>query len=104
MPESVTQPEDPVVEDPQILKENDWRSAFSLYDRKKAGSLHISQIGAVMRSLDFRPTDEELISINEEFGVDSNNCISLENFLIVMGRFDRQEAKFNQIFHSLKVR
>ena len=102
MPESVVEPE--IVEDPKIAKEKDWISAFSLYDRKKAGRLHVSEIGAVMRSLDFRPTDQELISINEEFGAESNNCLSLEQFLIVMGRFDRQEAKFNQVFHSLKVR
>ncbi|KAK7613018.1 hypothetical protein IWX49DRAFT_51713 [Phyllosticta citricarpa] len=63
---------------------DDFRAAFSVFDKNSDGVITAEELGEVMRSLGQEPTEEELRDIVNELDVDTSGSIDFEEFLKMM--------------------
>jgi calmodulin len=64
----------------------DFKLAFSLFDRDGDGSCDATELGTVMRALGQNPTDEELRDMIAEADADGSGSIDFNEFLVLMHR------------------
>ena len=63
----------------------EYKDAFSLFDRDENGIITTRELGSIMRSLGFNPTEEELQTMINEVDYDGEsvyttfNCQATEN-------------------------
>ena len=63
-----------------------YRNAFDLYDMRRDGTISTIELESLMKSLDEKPTKDELRKIINEATVDENNHIDLDEFLAIMAK------------------
>ncbi|CAH3036246.1 unnamed protein product [Porites lobata] len=61
-----------------------YKDAFSLFDRDQNGIITTRELGAIMRSLGFNPTEEELQTMINEVDYDGNGVIDFPEFVKLM--------------------
>ena len=54
---------------------SEYKDAFSLFDRDENGIITTRELGSIMRSLGFNPTEEELQTMINEVDYDGEFCI-----------------------------
>jgi calmodulin len=69
-----------------MMLEEETREAFLLLDKDKNGTIDISELGAVMRSLNMNPTDSELKDMINEVDSNQNGTIEYEEFVAILSR------------------
>ncbi|CAB1101990.1 unnamed protein product [Ectocarpus sp. CCAP 1310/34] len=62
----------------------DYKEAFSNFDKDCSGNIDESELGVVMRSLGYSPTNEQLKEIMAKVDTDGNGGISFEEFVAMM--------------------
>jgi len=63
---------------------NEFKEAFSLFDKDGDGCITTKELGTVMRSLGQHPTEAELADMVREIDVDGNGQIDFNEFLNMM--------------------
>ncbi|XP_060554747.1 calmodulin-alpha-like [Ruditapes philippinarum] len=69
--------------DEEILE---CKRSFAMYDRDGDGTISSRELGAVMRSMGYRPSDNELTDIFNEFDPDGHGEFSFPEFLSIMAK------------------
>eukprot|EP00667_Euglena_gracilis_P019488 EG_transcript_20895 len=82
---------------------NEFREAFTLFDRDGDGSITTKEIGAVMRALGQNPTEEELQKIIEEVDQDGNGIMDFEEFLALMSKKMHEEYELDDIEEAFRI-
>ncbi|KAH9369721.1 hypothetical protein HPB48_007688 [Haemaphysalis longicornis] len=62
---------------------SEFREAFTLYDKEGSGSIRASDLGTVMRSLGYNPTEAQ---VKEIVGSESRDNIDFPEFLTLMAK------------------
>lgn len=62
----------------------EYKDAFSLFDRDGNGIITTRELGAIMRSLGFNPTEEELQAMINAVDYDGNGVIDFPEFVKLM--------------------
>lgn len=69
---------------PEQIEE--FKEAFSLFDKNGDGYISSKELGIVMRSLGQNPTEAELLDMINEVDYDGNGTIDFGEFLFMMAR------------------
>ncbi|WVZ54614.1 hypothetical protein U9M48_005384 [Paspalum notatum var. saurae] len=70
----------------------EFREAFSLFDKDGDGTITSKELGTVMRSLGQSPTEEELKEMVEEVDSDGSGAIDFQEFLTLLARMMREAS------------
>eukprot|EP00069_Balaena_mysticetus_P009515 bmy_06262T0 len=71
----------------------EFKAAFDMFDADGGGDISVKELGTVMRMLGQTPTKEELDTIIEEVDEDGSGTIDFEEFLVMMVRQMKEDAK-----------
>ncbi|XP_020662683.3 troponin C, skeletal muscle [Pogona vitticeps] len=71
----------------------EFKAAFDMFDADGGGDISTKELGTVMRMLGQTPTKEELDAIIEEVDEDGSGTIDFEEFLVMMVRQMKEDAK-----------
>ncbi|XP_072862330.1 troponin C, skeletal muscle isoform X1 [Chlorocebus sabaeus] len=71
----------------------EFKAAFDMFDADGGGDISVKELGTVMRMLGQTPTKEELDAIIEEVDEDGSGTIDFEEFLVMMVRQMKEDAK-----------
>jgi len=82
-PRAVEMANAPHLSEAQIVE---FREAFAMFDKDGDGSISVSELGTVMRSLGQNPTDHELSEMIREADDDNNGSVDFDEFLLLMSR------------------
>uniref|UniRef100_H3BH85 Troponin C, skeletal muscle n=1 Tax=Latimeria chalumnae TaxID=7897 RepID=H3BH85_LATCH len=72
---------------------SEFKAAFDMFDADGGGDISTKELGTVMKILGQNPSREELDAIIEEVDEDGSGTIDFEEFLVMMVRQMKEEAK-----------
>ncbi|KAG7531187.1 hypothetical protein FFLO_04546 [Filobasidium floriforme] len=81
----------------------EFKEAFSLFDKDGDGIITSKELGTVMRSLGQNPTEAELQEMVNEVDADGNNSIDFPEFLTMMARKMKDTDSEEEIMEAFKV-
>ena len=58
----------------------EYREAFALFDKNGDGTITVTELGTVMRSLGNNPTESELQDMINEVDADGNGTLEFDEF------------------------
>ncbi|KAJ3785020.1 calmodulin-like protein [Lentinula aff. detonsa] len=82
---------------------NEFKEAFSLFDKDGDGTITTLELGTVMRSLGQNPTDAELQDMINEVDVDGNGTIDFNEFLAMMEKKFKDTDSEEEIRQAFQV-
>merc|ERR1712054_248320 len=68
-----------------------FRKNFNLFDKKRTGSIPLSDMGTVLRSLGQNPTEAELQALMDEVDKDKSGTIEFNEFVDLMSRTNKSK-------------
>ena len=80
----------------------EFKEAFYLFDRTGGGNIEPYDLGKVMRSLGYNPTETELIDMIKKIGVESGQ-IDFKQFLSLMAPKVHQDDTAKNIIETFKM-
>merc|ERR1712227_84081 len=86
---------------PEILKE--YRDIFSFFDRDGGGTITTVELGQVMRTFGWTPTEMELQDMIGVIDQDENGCISFDEFVWLMSQDIHDEDIEDEIRDAFRV-
>ena len=82
---------------------NEFKEAFSLFDKDGDGCITSKELGTVMRSLGQNPTEAELKDIINEVDADGNGTIDFSEFLSMMAKKMKDTDNEDEIREAFRV-
>lgn len=82
---------------------NEFREAFSLFDRDSDGTITTNELGTVMRSLGQNPTEGELQDMINEVDIDGNGTIEFAEFLGMMAKKIKESDGEEELREAFRV-
>ncbi|KAJ3933046.1 MAG: calmodulin-like protein [Lentinula lateritia] len=82
---------------------NEFKEAFSLFDKDGDGTITTLELGTVMRSLGQNPTDAELQDMINEVDVDGDGTINFDEFLSMMKKKFKDTDNEEEIRQAFQV-
>ncbi|KAJ8097853.1 hypothetical protein POJ06DRAFT_270668 [Lipomyces tetrasporus] len=82
---------------------NEFKEAFSLFDKNNDGQITTKELGTVMRSLGQNPSEAELADMINEVDVDNNGTIDFPEFLTMMARKMKDTDSEEEIKEAFRV-
>ncbi|CAI2377112.1 unnamed protein product [Moneuplotes crassus] len=89
------------IEDLSETQLEEFKEAFSLFDKDGDGTVDTNELGQVMRTLGQNPTEAELNEMIQEVDVDGNGEIDFEEFVGLMAKKLNEEdtqEEFVEVF------
>ncbi|XP_062197463.1 uncharacterized protein LOC133900370 [Phragmites australis] len=89
----------------QLSKEqiDEFREAFSLFDKDGDGTITTKELGTVMRSLGQSPTEAELQDMVDEVDADGSGAIDFHEFLTLLARKMRDAGADDELREAFRV-
>uniref|UniRef100_A0A8C5AQI0 EF-hand domain-containing protein n=1 Tax=Gadus morhua TaxID=8049 RepID=A0A8C5AQI0_GADMO len=81
----------------------EFKEAFSLFDKDGDGTITTKELGTVMRSLGQNPTEAELQDMINEVDADGNGTIDFPEFLTMMARKMKDTDSEEEIREAFRV-
>ncbi|GMF00704.1 unnamed protein product [[Candida] boidinii] len=81
----------------------EFREAFSIFDKDGDGRISAAELGTVMRALGQNPTQQELNDLINEIDADGNSLIDFSEFLTMMARQIKEQDVEAEILEAFKV-
>ncbi|KAL5007930.1 hypothetical protein ScPMuIL_013511, partial [Solemya velum] len=82
---------------------DEFREAFSLFDKDGDGTITTKELGTVMRSLGHNPTESELQDMINEVDADGNGTIDFSEFLAMMARKMKDQDTDEELKEAFRV-
>lgn len=82
---------------------NEFKEAFSIFDRDGDGTITIKELKSVMRSLGLNPSDVELQDMINEIDLDSNGTIEFSEFLAMMTVKQKDSDADQELLEAFKM-
>merc|ERR1711900_87018 len=73
-----------------------FRKNFNLFDKKRTGSIPLSDMGTVLRSLGQNPTEAELQALMEEVDKDKSGTIEFDEFVDLMAQTNKSRPQMEE--------
>lgn len=86
---------------PEQIEE--FREAFSIFDKNGDGKISPNELGTVMRALGQNPTQQELNDLVNEIDSNGNSMIEFSEFLTMMARQIKEQDIEAEILEAFKV-
>ncbi|XP_062503825.1 uncharacterized protein LOC134180645 [Corticium candelabrum] len=80
------------------LSKKDIEEAFKLFDKDGNGSISRKELGAVMKSLGLKPTEDEMKAMIESADTNANESLDLDEFLQLMSEATRPDKELREAF------
>merc|ERR1712023_155085 len=77
-------------------QKKEFRKNFNLFDKKRTGSIPLSDMGTVLRSLGQNPTEAELQALMEEVDKDKSGTIEFDEFVDLMARTNKSKEQMEE--------
>ncbi|XP_029634784.2 neo-calmodulin-like [Octopus sinensis] len=81
----------------------EYREAFTMFDRDKDGRITAKELGTVLRSLGQNPTEVELRDMINEVDIDGNGTIEFNEFLEMMMKCKSETNERQEVTDAFKV-
>jgi len=81
----------------------EFKEAFSLFDKDGDGKITTKELGTVMRSLGQNPTEAELKEMIAEVDANKNGTIEFQEFLTMMSKKMKEPDSQDEIREAFKV-
>jgi len=81
----------------------EFREAFSLFDKDNDGTITTKELGTVMKSLGQNPSESELRDMINEVDVDGNGTIDFNEFLEMMNRHTNECDADQELREAFRV-
>lgn len=81
----------------------EFREAFSLFDKDGDGKITRQELGTVMKSLGQKPTDNELKDMINEVDIDGNETIDFQEFLTMMANKIKDGDQEEELREAFRV-
>jgi len=77
----------------KFIKDNivDLKKAFAIFDKKATGFISLHNLGLIVRTLGFNPTEDEIDDLVNEADLDGSGTIDFIEFLQLMNFFWKEE-------------
>ncbi|VDD97703.1 unnamed protein product, partial [Enterobius vermicularis] len=69
---------------------DEFREAFTMFDKDGNGTISIKELGIAMRSLGQNPTEQEISEMINEVDIDGNGQIEFPEFCVMMKRMMKE--------------
>uniref|UniRef100_A0A670K5J4 Calglandulin n=1 Tax=Podarcis muralis TaxID=64176 RepID=A0A670K5J4_PODMU len=87
----------------KVFEIQEFKEAFSLFDKDGDGTITTKELGTVMRSLGQNPTEAELQDMINEVDADGNGTIDFPEFLTMMARKMKDTDSEEEIREAFRV-
>ena len=84
-------------------KETEYREAFAMFDKNGDGTITITELGSVMKSLGNNPTDIELQDMINEVDADGNGKLEFLEFCNLMDRQTKDMSQEDELRERFKL-
>ena len=84
-------------------KETEYREAFAMFDKNGDGTITITELGSVMKSLGNNPTDTELQDMINEVDADGNGKLEFLEFCNLMDRQTKDISQEDELRERFKL-
>jgi calmodulin len=81
----------------------EFKEAFSIFDRDGDGTIDNDELGTVMRSLGYQPSEEEIEDMMREADKDGNGTIDFAEFIEFMPRQDKDDNAEDEMLEAFQV-
>lgn len=82
---------------------NEFKEAFSLFDKDGDGVISAQELGTVMRSVGHNPTETEIKSMIQGVDVDASGTVDFAEFLTLMAKRTREVDTKDEIREAFRV-
>lgn len=82
---------------------NEFKEAFSLFDKDGDGVISTQELGTVMRSVGHNPTEAEIQGMIQGVDVDASGTIDFAEFLTLMARRTREVDNEDELREAFRV-
>ena len=80
-----------------------YKEAFAVFDKTGRGKISIKELGIVMRSMGFNPTEVELTDLIAEADIEGNGEIDFNAFVNLMGKKSKDSDLLQKALEAFKV-
>merc|ERR1712170_278361 len=84
-------------------KINQFKRAFSKFDKNNSGMIKSKLLGNVLRALGMNPTEAELQDMINDVDKDGTGLLNFPNFLYMMAKKENDEEAEDEIREAFKV-
>jgi len=81
----------------------EFKEAFSLFDKDNDGTITTTELGTVMKSLGQNPSDSDLLDMINEVDADGNGTIDFTEFLTMMTKHMKEADNDQELREAFKV-
>jgi len=81
----------------------EFREAFSMFDKNGDGTISSAELGTIMRSLGQNPTENELMDMINEVDIDGNGTIDFREFLNMMAKKVNKSDSEEELREAFRV-
>jgi len=95
-----------MMDDEGILSNDEveeFREAFSMFDKNGDGTISSTELGTIMRSLGQNPTENELMDMINEVDIDGNGTIDFREFLNMMAKKVNKSDSEEELREAFRV-
>jgi len=95
-----------MMDDEGILSNDEieeFREAFSMFDKNGDGTISSAELGTIMRSLGQNPTENELMDMINEVDIDGNGTIDFREFLNMMAKKVNKSDSEEELREAFRV-
>lgn len=90
----------------EVLTEEEieeFKEAFSMFDRNGDETISSAELGTIMRSLGQNPTEAELMEMINEVDIDGNGTIDFQEFLNMMAKKVNRSDNEEELREAFRV-
>lgn len=81
----------------------EFKEAFTLFDKDNNGTISKQELSTVMRSLGLSPSEQEVTDLMNEIDLNGNKSIEFSEFLTLMSRQLKQNDSEMELLEAFKV-
>ena len=79
------------------------RELFSLFDKNSDGYVNTNELGAILRSLDFNPTEQQVTDYEKEVDPNDTGSFDQMNLISLIARNPKEQDTMENMIEAIKL-